>query len=77
MLQFYGKFPENTDTRDFAGLSAENILPGSYVLINENKVEFLHKAYGYVAPLFYKQLPTDWQKEWFNGPVTLYKKPKL
>jgi hypothetical protein len=80
-LEFYWKYPASTKLTDFEGLDASAIQPGSYVVVDTNRLQWLSvnvsmwltKPYGYHAPSFAKQRPPAWKPVWRNAYSALYK----
>ena len=75
VLEFFWRFKPATDVHDFAGMRAEEIPPGSLVLINRTKVESLKGMYSYKPPRFYSEIPKTWINRWHSDKGDLYLVP--
>jgi len=56
-------------------LPVPDISPGSYVLVNRNKIDALNKKYGYDQPMFYDHIPNNWRESVLIGEAALYRVP--
>jgi hypothetical protein len=74
-LDFFWKYPKETQTHDFSGMDINDVPKGVYVLINHYRVDFLNSAYGYVLPRFYNRVPNQWVLKWANYDAELYWAP--
>jgi 4-amino-4-deoxy-L-arabinose transferase-like glycosyltransferase len=74
ILSFFWGFPTETQTYDFSGMNSNDIPKESYILINRKRADGIHKAYGYVLPTFYENVPTEWENKWGTSQAKLYKK---
>lgn len=80
-LEFQWRYPAATGIRDFEGQGADAIAPGSFVLVDTNRLGWLSvnvsmwltKDYGYHAPAFAKNAPAAWKVAWRNPYATLYR----
>jgi hypothetical protein len=82
-LEFSWKYPLTTQVRDFEGMQAEDIQPGSLVLVDSNRLDWLHvnvsrwltKDYGYHPPAFASKAPASWKVMQRGMYATLYRVP--
>lgn len=80
-LEFYLKYPERMNTVDYEGMPPEEVLPGSFVLIDRHRVAWLKinvdmwltQVYGYNEPEFYDSPPETWSTVWRGDGVALYR----
>lgn len=72
VLRFFWKYPEFMGTCDFQGMETRDVPDGAYVLINRDRVDFLHSAYGSEPPKYYQEVPTHWQLKWRARRAELY-----
>ena len=72
MLRFFWGYPHRDRTKDFSGMDASDISPGSYVLVNWKKIDFVNKRFGSVRPKFYDHTPNNWRESLSIGEATLY-----
>lgn len=75
VLKLFWGFPDSAGTVDFEGSSADQIASDSYVLVNENRLTWLGKAFGYDAPAFYGKPPAAWRIEKSTDGGRLYYVP--
>ena len=75
VLDFFWHYSKIMHAHDFAGMRAEDIQAGSFVLINKQRVEFLKSLYGYKAPQFYTGPPKLWVNKWHSDSADLYQIP--
>ena len=81
VLEFYWAYPAATRLVDFEGMQADAITPGSFVLVDTNRLKWLDvnvsmwltEDYGYHAPAFAGRPPESWQPIWRNQYTTLYR----
>lgn len=71
-LCFFWQYPDATNARDFADLSAERIPRGSRVLVNPRALTRRKDLYGYRVPAFVKETPRHWTVKWRDGSAVLY-----
>ena len=71
------KYPSKLATKEVNAVSADNMLPQSYVLINWPKIYFLHYYHNYSIPDFYKQIPRNWKSIWSSKDGALYRVSEL
>ena len=80
-LEFFWRYPQSSKLVDLEGLQATDVAPGSYVIVDKTRLQWLNvnvsmwltKDYGYHAPGFAVARPDDWKPVWRNQSSTLYK----
>jgi 4-amino-4-deoxy-L-arabinose transferase-like glycosyltransferase len=74
VLTFFWRYPEEVSARDFQGMDASDIPPGSMVLINHDKLDFLKSSYDYAVPAFCEDVPPHWtpKRQWKTRRAVLY-----
>lgn len=71
-LEFFWKYPATDSTHEFEGMSASQIPPAVYVLLN--RIELRELAYHQKSelPEFADSVPATWRKLWDKDDATLY-----
>ena len=80
-LEFYWGYPRKMNMINFEGMQPEDIKPGSFVLVNKYRLDWLNvnvsmwltKEYGYHKPAFSGAAPDSWTRLWSNNGGTLYR----
>jgi len=80
-LEFYWRYAADRTIKDFEGADQSAIVPGSYVLVDKNRLAWLDvnvsmwltKDYGYHEPAFSDAAPSGWDVRWRNQYATLYR----
>jgi hypothetical protein len=65
--------PSNAFTIPYENISVKEIKPGSYVLIDKKKIEFLRKSYNYNSPSWIDTKHIGWTKVWSDMDAVLYR----
>jgi hypothetical protein len=65
--------PDDSKNVPFENVAITSMKPGSYVLIDKGRVDFLTASYDYHAPAFVAMPPPSWTKVWADKKVTLYR----
>jgi 4-amino-4-deoxy-L-arabinose transferase-like glycosyltransferase len=80
-LEFHWQYPAKTAIVDFEGMNRGEIRPGSFVLVDKNRLNWLDvnvsmwltEDYGYHEPEFSQSPPEAWKVVWRNRYATLFR----
>ena len=80
-LEFHWKYPHSARLVNFEGMAAEDVRPGSFVLVDRARLNWLKvnvgmwltRDYGYHEPAFASAPPATWERLWGNQQSTLYR----
>lgn len=75
VMEFFWSFPKQLAGVDFSNLTADDIPPGAYVLVNRSKLRLLENYYEYGVPTFCREPPAEWTVVSQGDGIVLYRKP--
>jgi hypothetical protein len=64
--------PSTSTTIPYENLSLEDLTIGTYVLVDQKKIDFLKKSYKYHPPGFASAPPETWRKIWNDRSASLF-----